>query len=1284
MAESTFNDTNKKTSAIETKMTLMREKFKMLQLAEEGEDEKKDTIDTSVHERKLKKDQSDTSVHNKQTPTAASRWDKVRRVIKRASFGDATMQLLQPNAQSNNKASPEPVTTKDTIELEDIELSSYWDKLAATNFFVDEEKEGLEFKPSLHPIVVSPIDEEFMNESRPLGLTVAKIPESVVRSEQERAELQNLEQQRKIIETIKRKEADVIWREHIGRERVMKLESEVKAKSEIERQKISEDWLDRELRLGEEFRKVREKLEDGIRQQQAAISESYGQVLIHEESIARRYFVFTKLIPQPIEFRIHLMRAVKSKLPKGAYVMMLTQYDSLGGKPLNWSKIGATGIGNKRPGITSIFKHPGRYFDRTLRVEDSVFALCPPRPLLKPSFTFVLELFELSSRHNPVDRVVAWTALPMCFESMSLVEGKIKLPLLKGEHSPNIQHFKSMESEMSKDLNNWLCNIYIEIRSIPMVELGFDEKILKSNLFDLDFFNKSIQESELSSIQNHHMISSDKDNNSNKKKGNDFDVLDSFGNDHLRNNNSNNNNLEEGRGLLESYHENNNEDDEEDSDNSDESDDDIDHKYGNNYNNNSNKTSIFNQVKTMIGLTHKKNSVFPIKKHHKRSQKDDGSVGALSKDESFFTHRSNLIKKWKENIKKKTGKGYSSDEELEEIRERGYNIPDEEMLHEHQRGKLAGLETIGTREGRQWASSGLEGRIVRRYQSDGPRFDSEAISQNGSLRVEESSRGVIGLQHGNSNNTNMISKQNSLASLGVINGVGTFNSKKVSFQQSGNAQPFSVGWQPLKDPREMESYSVSIAADMSKMKQVIAGSIAKSKLRYLSLELFGDFAPYLIGSFGFYMSLIIYSFAFWMRIYVHYMAEYLYLQSLGTPVYSFRLQVLFVIFKYSSVSISTSSEVGVVAIGPIANVCVFLLMAILGGMFYKISRFLPDSVSKFIAAFGVASTLDPILTTLIDVCYHHYSCSQYSHSCEVNKLSDNCACYDGSIIFSILILYEYLIRIHRDGRILDIYRRINGVDGEFFIPHDYEISFDELMLVCRKAATYKSPLGSKRKVSVIKGIENDPEDVHYQEPITRYIIYDIDATGRSVIFRQFMKNSEGMILEIFQDFNNNNFNNNNNNNKIENNGIKVDSADPEEVVSMLGESPRSETWDNNNNNNMRENDYKVKPPINSSLIMDDEHNLIKESPRSIRSKNTHNSIHNNNNNNNNRMKPGVITPSPLSILDLNEIKRKPSESGGNNIIHSARSNDSKARIFTFQKDSNIIIPIENNIFEDLL
>ena len=77
---------------------------------------------------------------------------------------------------------------------------------------------------------------------------------------------------------------------------------------------------------------------------------------------------------------------------------------------------------------------------------------------------FVLELFQLASRTNPMDKIVAWTALPMVYESMTLVEGKVKLPMLHGEHSQSVQLFKDMEKSMAQDLHVWLANIYIEVK----------------------------------------------------------------------------------------------------------------------------------------------------------------------------------------------------------------------------------------------------------------------------------------------------------------------------------------------------------------------------------------------------------------------------------------------------------------------------------------------------------------------------------------------------------------------------------------------------------------------------------------------------------------------------------------------------------------------------------------------------------------------------------------------------------------------------------------------------
>jgi hypothetical protein len=53
-------------------------------------------------------------------------------------------------------------------------------------------------------------------------------------------------------------------------------------------------------------------------------------------------------------------------------------------------------------------------------------------------------------------------------------------------------------------------------------------------------------------------------------------------------------------------------------------------------------------------------------------------------------------------------------------------------------------------------------------------------------------------------------------------------------------------------------------------------------------------------------------------------------------VFGFKLMVFQVVYKYMSGSISVAAETGVVAIGPIANLCVFLSFVALGSMFHKV------------------------------------------------------------------------------------------------------------------------------------------------------------------------------------------------------------------------------------------------------------------------------------------------------------------------------------------------------------
>merc|ERR1711964_777360 len=69
------------------------------------------------------------------------------------------------------------------------------------------------------------------------------------------------------------------------------------------------------------------------------------------------------------------------------------------------------------------------------------------------------------------------------------------------------------------------------------------------------------------------------------------------------------------------------------------------------------------------------------------------------------------------------------------------------------------------------------------------------------------------------------------------------------------------------------------------------------------------------------------------------------------------------------------------------------------------------------------------------------------------------------------MLYHYLLCIHSNGRVLDIYRRLHT--NNFFVPLDFELSPNEFRQICKKSASWRGPDGSVRKIAVCKYVHVD-------------------------------------------------------------------------------------------------------------------------------------------------------------------------------------------------------------------
>ena len=63
---------------------------------------------------------------------------------------------------------------------------------------------------------------------------------------------------------------------------------------------------------------------------------------------------------------------------------------------------------------------------------------------------------------------MGWGAFPLVNGDFKINEGKFKVPLMHGEIDYNIDAFKSIEGKYRRNIDEWLCNCYMEIKKIEL------------------------------------------------------------------------------------------------------------------------------------------------------------------------------------------------------------------------------------------------------------------------------------------------------------------------------------------------------------------------------------------------------------------------------------------------------------------------------------------------------------------------------------------------------------------------------------------------------------------------------------------------------------------------------------------------------------------------------------------------------------------------------------------------------------------------------------------------
>ncbi|XP_028290922.1 uncharacterized protein ofcc1 [Gouania willdenowi] len=168
-------------------------------------------------------------------------------------------------------------------------------------------------------------------------------------------------------------------------------------------------------------------------------------------------------IPQPVEVHINCLRATRDKLPRGLYTVSVALHSQLGTPPLVWCTEKGTPAGITSTGPTN---HGGHFYDINLDINQSLFMSLPATSEISPSMVLVFQLISVPGGNSHISTVHAWGAFPVCGPDLSLIQGRFKTPLLRGEPSIQTDQFKKIESLISSDLDHWLCNLYFQVKRL--------------------------------------------------------------------------------------------------------------------------------------------------------------------------------------------------------------------------------------------------------------------------------------------------------------------------------------------------------------------------------------------------------------------------------------------------------------------------------------------------------------------------------------------------------------------------------------------------------------------------------------------------------------------------------------------------------------------------------------------------------------------------------------------------------------------------------------------------
>eukprot|EP00055_Hartaetosiga_balthica_P017070 m.111621 g.111621 ORF g.111621 m.111621 type:complete len:1086 (-) comp9241_c0_seq1:71-3328(-) len=216
-------------------------------------------------------------------------------------------------------------------------------------------------------------------------------------------------------------------------------------------------------KMRQAFQAAESRLLKVLKKRKAEVKATYGHLVLRDGVFSgtrtRKWRLEWEHTPQSVKISIVSLRGLRDKVPSGKFVISVTMYDRLGGGLMQWSST----KGSMWCGATTPFGHSGNFTKIITDVNQSVFTVCPSTSILSPSMIFVFELFMLKKDNTLFDKCLGWGVFPMANSDIEVVDGKFKLPMMRGEVDPSITTHHAIRKSIGNDLDAWLCNLYFDV-----------------------------------------------------------------------------------------------------------------------------------------------------------------------------------------------------------------------------------------------------------------------------------------------------------------------------------------------------------------------------------------------------------------------------------------------------------------------------------------------------------------------------------------------------------------------------------------------------------------------------------------------------------------------------------------------------------------------------------------------------------------------------------------------------------------------------------------------------